>query len=73
MSQRSSLSKAIEGHTLAPGCGCLPDAAPEKSARKQVLVCPLRGLLLPLPVPEDKSGVTVLGNSALSGLVAMGM
>ena len=32
-----SLSKAFEGHSPAPGCGRLSDAAPEKSVRKQVL------------------------------------
>lgn len=49
---RSSLSKAIEGHSLAPGCGYLPDVAPEESVRKQVLRPSV--LFVPLPVPRER-------------------
>lgn len=41
--------------------------------RKRVLVRLFMGILHPLPGPEDRSGAMSLGNSALSGLVEMGM
>ena len=72
MTRGSALRTAIEGDIVAPGGGWLPDAAPGKSVRKQVLVLLFSGILLPLPVPEDKSGAATLGNSTLSGLVKMG-
>ncbi|XP_019490852.1 PREDICTED: uncharacterized protein LOC109379021 [Hipposideros armiger] len=48
MTRRSSLGKATEGHTLAPGGGCLPAAASEESARKQVLWAVCSGASYPL-------------------------
>lgn len=54
MTRGSTLRKAIEGDIVAPGCGCLPHVAPEKSVRKPVLVLLFSGILLLLPVSEDK-------------------
>lgn len=48
---------------------CCPREKCEKASSGPLF----RGILLLLPVPDDKSGTTTLGNSALVELVKMGM